>query len=89
MSMGPWAARKTERIVENAERVVAIELLAASQGIDLLRPMRTTSALEAVHAAVRNRVPRLTIDRPGSEDIEAIAELIREGGLPQVPRGGP
>lgn len=89
VSMGPWAARKTERIVENAERVVAIELLAASQGIDLLRPMRTTSALEAVHAAVRNRVPRLTIDRPGSEDIEAIAELIREGGLPQVPRGGP
>lgn len=84
VSMGPWAGRKAERVVENAERVVAIELLAAAQGIDLLRPLRTTPALEAIHAAIRERAPALTEDRSGSADVETVAGMIRDGVLEGV-----
>jgi histidine ammonia-lyase len=81
VSMGVWAARKAARTVENAERVVAIELLAAAQGIDFLRPLATSPPLEAAHRAIRARASRLVEDRPGGPDIEAVAALVREGGL--------
>ena len=81
VSMGVWAARKAARAVENAERVVAIELLAAAQGIDFLRPLETSPQLEAAHRAIRARASRLVEDRPGGPDIEAVAALVREGGL--------
>ncbi len=77
--MGVWAARKAAQVVENAERVVAIELLAAAQGIDLLRPLESSPALEAAHRKIRERAARLEDDRPGSPDIEAIADLVRGG----------
>jgi histidine ammonia-lyase len=79
--MGVWAARKAAQAVENAVRVVAIELLAAAQGIDFLRPLESTPPLEAAHRAIRARVPRLVEDRPGAPDIEAVVALVREGAL--------
>jgi histidine ammonia-lyase len=81
VSMGVWAARKAARSLENAEQVVAIELLAAAQGIDFLRPLESSPALEAAHRAIRARVPRLDEDRQGSPDIEALAALVREGAF--------
>ena len=81
VSMGPWAARKAERIVTNADRVVAIELLAAAQGIDLLRPLRTSPALESVHQVIREHVPRWTDDRSASADIEMVVEMVQGGSL--------
>jgi histidine ammonia-lyase len=81
VSMGVWAARKAAESLANAERVVAIELLAAAQGIDFLRPLESSAPLEAAHRAIRARVPRLVEDRPGSPDIEAVAALVREGAL--------
>ena len=84
VSMGVWAARKAARVLRNAEHVVAIELLAASQGIDLLRPLRSSDRLEAAHATVRERVAVLRDDRPGSPDIESLAELIRRGRFSAV-----
>ena len=81
VSMGVWAARKAAQALENAERVVAIELLAASQGIDFLRPLETSPLLESAHRAIRTRAPKLVEDRPGSRDIETVAALVREGGL--------
>lgn len=81
VSMGVWAARKGAQVVENAERVVAIELLAAAQGIDFLRPLESSPPLESAHRAIRSRVPKLVEDRPGGPDIEAVAALLREGGL--------
>ena len=74
MSMG--AALKAERAVSLASRVVAIELLCASQAIDLLAPLATSPALQRVHAALRARVPMLADDRPPAPDIETIAQLI-------------
>ena len=81
VSMGVWAARKAAQSLANAERVVAIELLAAAQGIDLLRPLESSPPLEAAHRAIRARAARLVEDRAGSADIEAVAALVRGGGL--------
>jgi histidine ammonia-lyase len=81
VSMGVWASRKAAQTVENAERVVAIELLAAAQGIDFLRPLESSPPLEAAHRAIRARASRLVEDRPGGPDIEAVAALVREGGF--------
>jgi histidine ammonia-lyase len=77
VSMGAWAARKAFRILENAEQVLAIEILAACQGLDLLRPLRSSEPLEAAHRAVRRRVARMESDRVLAEDIRRMVELLR------------
>ncbi|HEX9801062.1 MAG TPA: histidine ammonia-lyase [Thermoanaerobaculia bacterium] len=71
VSMGMWAALKLGQVVANVRRIVAIELLAAAQGIDLLRPLRSSEPLEALHAAVRERVPKWTVDREMAPDLAA------------------
>ena len=81
VSMSMTAGLKAMRSVELATRVIAIEVLCACQGIDLLAPLVTSDALEAVHRLVRTRVPHLSADRPPSPDIEAIAALIATGDL--------
>jgi histidine ammonia-lyase len=79
VSMGMTAATKLRRIVENAERVVAIELLAAAEGLDYRRPLRGGRGVERAYQRVRARVPRLVEDRSLSKDIEVIAAGIAEG----------
>ena len=81
VSMGAWAARKAAQSLANGERVVAIELLAAAQGIDYLRPLESSPPIEWAHRAIRACARRLVEDRPGAPDIEAVAALVREGGL--------
>ncbi|HXH06617.1 MAG TPA: histidine ammonia-lyase [Vicinamibacterales bacterium] len=88
MSMG--AALKAARAVELACTVLAVEYLCACQALDLLAPLTTSPPLQAVHAAVRARVPPLDRDRPPAPDLAAVAALIRDGvleracGLPLV-----
>lgn len=79
MSMG--AALKAARAVELAEQVVAIEVLAACQGLDLLAPLTTSDPLERVRRAVRQTVPTLTADRPPSPDIERCTTLVHDGAI--------
>ena len=79
MSMG--AALKAARALEHAIDVVAIEILCACQGIDLLAPLTTSPALRQVHAHVRTVVATLTDDRPPAPDIAAIARLIAGDSL--------
>ncbi|CAN5320979.1 histidine ammonia-lyase [soil metagenome] len=86
VSMGAWAARKAAMVLANAERVLAIELLAAAQGIDLRRPLTTSLALEEAHRRIRERVPFLDADRPGGPDIEAAAALIRSDAFRELGR---
>ena len=81
VSMGVGAAHKAAAVVDNAHRVVAIELLAAAAAIDLRRPVRTSPALEAAHAAIRSRVAPWDRDRALTHDIEAVASLLREGAV--------
>jgi histidine ammonia-lyase len=79
MSMG--AALKTADIVDRTRAVLAIELLAACQALDLLLPLTTAAPLARVHAAVRKIVPTLTVDRPPAPDIEKISEMIASGEI--------
>ncbi|XP_053174625.1 histidine ammonia-lyase [Scomber japonicus] len=76
VSMGGWAARKALRVIEHVEQVLAIELLAACQGIEFLRPLRTTTPLEKVYDLVRSVVKPWIKDRFMSPDIEAAHRLL-------------
>ncbi|CAI5665221.1 histidine ammonia-lyase [Oreochromis aureus] len=76
VSMGGWAARKALRVIEHVEQVLAIELLAACQGIEFLRPLRTTTPLEKVYELVRSVVKPWMKDRFMSPDIEAVHRLL-------------
>ena len=80
VSMGGFAARKCLQVIENVERVVAIELLCACQAIEFHRPLRTSAALEAVHALVRAAgVDRYDEDRFMAPDIDTVTRLITSG----------
>ncbi len=81
VSMGTHAANKARAVVEHVETVLALELLCAAQGLDLRRPLRSSPALEAVHATVRARIPRLDEDRVLYPDIRTATELVRSGAL--------
>ena len=76
VSMGAWAARKASKVVVNSMRVLAFELLAAAQGIDLLRPLKSSEVIEEIHSQVRKRVPRLDVDRAFYEDFAAVIETM-------------
>ncbi|XP_075284586.1 histidine ammonia-lyase isoform X1 [Opisthocomus hoazin] len=78
VSMGGWAARKALRVIEHVEQVLAIELLAACQGIEFLRPLRTTTPLEKVYDLVRSVVRPWMKDRFMAPDIEAAHRLLVE-----------
>uniref|UniRef100_A0AAF6Z2C7 Histidine ammonia-lyase n=1 Tax=Bos taurus TaxID=9913 RepID=A0AAF6Z2C7_BOVIN len=78
VSMGGWAARKALRVIEHVEQVLAIELLAACQGIEFLRPLKTTTPLEKVYDLVRSVVRPWIKDRFMAPDIEAAHRLLVE-----------
>jgi histidine ammonia-lyase len=79
VSMGVTAARKARQILVNLRHVLAMELLSASQGIELLRPLRSSPAIEAAHQAIRTVVPPIEEDRVFHHDILAITELLTQG----------
>lgn len=81
VSMGMWAARKAWSVVENAERVVAIELLAAAQSLDLRRPLKPGKGTAAAYRCIRSRVPFMPEDRILYPDMERVTDLVRSGGL--------
>jgi len=80
VSMGWGAGRKLGSVLDNATRVVAVELLCAAEGVDR-RSLRPGVGTGAVHAAIRRVVPPLEHDRPPGPAIEAIATLIAAGAL--------
>jgi histidine ammonia-lyase len=66
-------------IVENAENVIAIELLAAAEGLEFRRPLKAGLGVERAFATLRSLAPRLEEDRVLSPDIERVAAAIRSG----------
>eukprot|EP00064_Thunnus_orientalis_P012249 superscaffoldBa00001857_g12283 len=78
VSMGGWAARKALRVVEHVEQVLAIELLAACQALEFLRPLKSTTPLEKVYELLRSVVSPWDRDRVMSPDIEAAHSLLRQ-----------
>jgi len=81
VSMGAWAARKAASVVTNAKRVLSLELMAACQGIDFLRPLKSSPGVEKIHQQVRRKVKRLEGDRAFFEDYEALMEVIESEEL--------
>jgi histidine ammonia-lyase len=79
VSMGMTGALKLRQIVENAERIVAIELMCAAQALEFRRPLKSSPLLERAHAAVRAVVRPLEQDRVLAPDIDALAAAVRAG----------
>jgi len=79
VSMGMTSALKLRSIVGLAENSLAIELLAAAEGLEHRRPLRSGAGVERAFAIVRRLSPPLTQDRPLANDIARVAEAIRRG----------
>jgi len=81
VSMGMTAALKLRTIVENAEHVLAIELLAAAEGLEFRHPLKAGVGVEEAYARVRKISPAVDADRSMSSDIALVAAAIREGAF--------
>jgi histidine ammonia-lyase len=84
VSMGMTGALKLRSITELAELLVAIELLAAAEGLEYRAPMKPGRGVVAAWETVRSLAARLTEDRALSEDIERVATAVREGAFAGV-----
>ena len=84
VSMGPGAAHKARQILENAQYVVAIELLVAAQGIALRPKKRMGLGSGRVFQLVRRKVPALAEDRSSHDDLEALQQIVRRGEIAKI-----
>ena len=84
VSMGAWAARKAAKVTVNARRVLAMEAMAAAQGIDLLRPLRSSDPIEKFHRAIRKRARMLDHDRFMHDEMVALERMIESYELEEV-----
>jgi histidine ammonia-lyase len=86
--MGMAAALKTRRILANAQKVVAAELLCGAQGLEFLRPLRPGRGVAALRDRIRapsDGVAALDGDRPPGPDLARLAALVAQGALDPVP----
>lgn len=83
VSMGTIAARKAGEIIDNAESILAMELLCAAQGLDMLKPLEPSGVIKEALEEIRKEVPFAEKDRVFSDDIEKIRELIANFKLNQ------
>jgi len=81
VSMATFAARRLDPMAHNTAVIIGIELLAAAQGIEFHRPLRSSQHLEHVHAQLREQVAPYDADRFFAPDIEAARKLVLEGAL--------
>ena len=81
VSMSPIAARKLASIVENLERVLAIELIAAFQAMEFLKPLRSSAPIERVRTLFRRRVRAWTSDRELHPDLENARLFLSSDGF--------
>ena len=93
VSMGPIAARHARTVLEHVERIVAIELLVAAEGLDCRLDLLGGDAVPGAGVAearerIRAIVPRLAGDREPGPDLAALTRLVHEGGLSGL-AGGP
>lgn len=72
--MAPLAVRRCRRILENARKVIGMEMLCAAQGLDFLKPLRPGRGVEAAHRRLRREIPHLDRDRYLQPELEAVTE---------------
>ena len=81
VSMAPIAARKAVRIAHNAAGVIAIELIAAAQGVDYHCPLKTSPALQKLHDQIRALSPHLETDRYWADEMAALQAAVLAGEI--------
>ena len=86
VSMATFAARRLQAMIRNVSHILGIELLAAAQGVEFLRPLRSSPPLEAVHALLRTTCPPMPQDRYLAPDIELATTLVADGSLARILR---
>jgi histidine ammonia-lyase len=81
VSMGSIGGRKALRVIDNLEKILAIELLCAAQAFDFRKPLKSSEVLDDVHDTIREKIDFATEDRIFSVDIEKAIQLIKEREL--------
>jgi histidine ammonia-lyase len=84
VSMGMSGARRLEKMLVNLRNILAIELLCACQGIDLLAPLQTGTLAKKAVEKVRTVSEKLTADRTLAPDIEAVGTIVARGEIAAV-----
>jgi histidine ammonia-lyase len=84
VSMGAWAAIKASRVLANSRRVLAMELLAATQALEFLRPLKTSKVLEEIVRLIRKKVPYAATDRSFHKDLKFLEKLIASNELSPI-----
>lgn len=78
VSMGPISARKAYQVVDNLEKILAVELLCAAQAFDYRRPLKSSQILEKVHELIRDHISHAETDRVFADDLQIAIKLIAE-----------
>ena len=81
VSMATFAARRLQTMLHNTAHIVGIELLAAAQGIEFLRPLKSSAPLESLHALIRSASPAMMEDRSLAADVTAMQKLVVSGDM--------
>ena len=81
VSMATFAARRLQPMLHNTAHIVAIELLAAAQGIEFLRPLASSAPLESLHSLIRSASPAMMQDRSLAPDMTALQKLVISGEI--------
>ena len=84
VSMGSISGRKFNQVLDNVERILAIEIMYACQGLEFRRPKQTSPYLEQVFAAVRQVCPKLEDDRLIGDDINNIIDLLQTDSFQEL-----
>jgi len=84
VSMGGWCARKCLQVVDNVEKVLAIELISACQALELQKPLLPTERIQKIMEYVRKIVPFMAKDFSLSEYVEALSLEIKNGNIMRV-----
>ncbi len=77
--MATFAARRLHDMLDNVVNIIAIELLAAAQGVEFHRPQKSSPEIEAVIVSLRKVSPAFVEDRSQSADITRVARLVDDG----------
>nr|WP_298793888.1 histidine ammonia-lyase [uncultured Allomuricauda sp.] len=81
VSMGSISGRKALQIIENVEKILAIELLTASQAFEFRKPLKSGVVLDEIHKFIRTKVPFAESDRVFADDIEKGIDMIQQGEI--------
>ena len=76
VSMGSISGRKLNQVIDNLEKILAVELICAAQAFDYRRPMKSGKILEACHHLVRDHISHTEEDRVFSDDLQVATQLI-------------